>query len=340
MLALASVAAISLVTPESLLSLVKGELRPNSFLLKSPSAAARIDEACKALEAEGATPSFPRDLMSLDGEWRLVYSSALSPPLPEFLMDVAAGAPVVPRRVEQRIDVTKRRCVNVVTVTPWPSLPAPPLLDGLQEAEVTLELDHEFSVEGEGGSAGGRRQAAAGSVVDLRLDTVRRTLRRVDPAQENEVADEGEEVWVDRMNPFVRAEERKRAESEEAAGGAGFGSPLLDLIPRKTTYDLPFPLGALGAGSFDTPFVSGNVRISRGAGGVSPTLVGAPAELRVFERIGGDGVGVFRTWQEEEDALAAAAASAPVADRWQEGGLEEAEAMDFSGDYDVECPDA
>ena len=28
------------------------------------------------------------------------------------------------------------------------------------------------------------------------------------------------------------------------------------------------------------------------------------------------------------------------ADRWQEGGLEEVEAMDFAGDYDDDCPDS
>lgn len=41
-------------------------------------------------------------------------------------------------------------------------------------------------------------------------------------------------------------------------------------------------------------------------------------------------------WQ--EDALAAAAAAgedlSTFDDRWQEGGFDEAEAMDFSGDYD------
>ena len=49
-----------------------------------------------------------------------------------------------------------------------------------------------------------------------------------------------------------------------------------------------------------------------------------------------DASGCGGRWQEEEDALAAAAAAeeANFGDRWQEGGLNEAEAMDFDGDYD------
>ena len=338
----------SLVSPDALLSLVKSELKPGSYMLKSSSAAARIDEACRELEADGVRPSFPRDLMSLDGEWRLIYSPALSPPVPEPLAPLLSGLAdnlpaASPRNVVQRIDVTNRRVINQLSIVPWPSI-VPPLggpLAGLQEAEVTLELDHVFSVEGEGGSSGGRRQAAAGSVVDIRLEKIRRTLGQKEEEEE-------EEGWVDMMNPVVRAEQRRRSDADASGGGFQFGNPLLDLIPKQTAYDVPFPFDQLQSGSFDTPFVSGNVRISRGtAGGVAglQSSLGVP-ELRIFERIGGGGQEVYRTWQEEEDALAAAAAAgdgvegASTEDRWQEGGLEEAEAMDFDSDYDAECPDS
>ena len=85
--------------------------------------------------------------------------------------------------------------------------------------------------------------------------------------------------------------------------------------------------------AFDTPYADGRVRISRGVGLTSPLQ-----ELRIFERIGGEEKKVYASWQEEEDALAEAAARgeelAAIDDRWQEGGFDEAEAMDFDGDYD------
>ena len=44
---------------------------------------------------------------------------------------------------------------------------------------------------------------------------------------------------------------------------------------------------------------------------------------------------------QQEDALAAAAAAGKdlgdFDDRWQEGGFEEQEAMDFAGDYDYDA---
>ena len=129
------------------------------------------------------------------------------------------------------------------------------------------------------------------------------------------------------LNPEVR---KKVRQQEQASSGSG--NPLLDLIPKESSYDLGM-VGSLAAGAFDTPYADGRVRISRGVGLTSPLQ-----ELRIFERIGGEEKKVYASWQEEEDALAEAAARgeelAAIDDRWQEGGFDEAEAMDFDGDYD------
>ena len=132
------------------------------------------------------------------------------------------------------------------------------------------------------------------------------------------------------LNPQVRKQQQQQEAAKRTVGG-GRGNPLLDLLPAETAYELPGPLGSFTAGSFDTPYVDENVRISRG------TFGGPLQELRVFERIGGGAKKVYATWQEEEDALAAAAAAGEDLpdsdDRWQEGGFEETEAMDFADDY-------
>ena len=64
-------------------------------------------------------------------------------------------------------------------VTPSPIAPGPlgDTLGALRQATVVLELDHSFSVPGDGSA--GRRQAAASSTIKLSLETVRRTLDSV-----------------------------------------------------------------------------------------------------------------------------------------------------------------
>lgn len=194
---------------------------------------------------------------------------------------------------------------------------------------MTLELDHRFSVEGEGGTSGGVRRAAAGSVVDLQLEQVRRRLSKDAKGEDGAAFDDG---WNDMLNPQVRKE--VRAAEQAAQQGPLFGNPLLDAVPRETAYELPDGLGAFVSGSFETPYAGENVRISRG------TFGGPIAELRIFERVGQAKAKVYATWQEEEDALAAASAAGQELgefdDRWQEGGFEEQEAMDFADDYDYD----
>jgi len=327
---------------EALLSLVRSELRPNSFFLRDAKVASTIDEMCASLEAEGTRPAWPRDLLTLDGRWRLVYSSqlarALPPlPLPDQLISEAGS---VLSAVEQRVDVEQRRVVNGVSLSPWPAGSAAQLLSALpgpfggavaalQESVVIVELDHTFGVDGEGGSSGGRRQAAAGSVVELRLEQVRRTLS--EKGSQEEV-----DPYLDMLNPQVRRQQQQ-------LNGVRRGSALFDAIPKETSYDVPLPLTSFAAGSFDTPYIDERIRISRGPSAVPL----GPADLRIFERVDQVGKKVYRSWQEEEDALAAAAAAgddlAPLDDRWQEGGFEEAESMDFMDNASLDdngCPDS
>jgi len=281
--------ACGVVSGQDLIALTTENLRPNSFMLRTPASARKIDEACAAAEAEGKRPGWPRDLMQLDGDWRLLYSSALSRvpisaletpailqpfvgalnagplsmlPLsmrPDALLtDAFESSPFLPRNVMQRIDVANRRIVNSVLLAPSSS------------SSITLELDHAFSVEGEGGPEGGRRQMAAGSIVNLRLERIRRSL-------------------------------------------SGLPSALADAIPRDGELQLPDLLSTLASGSFDTTFITPQVRVSRGV------LAGplGVSELRVFVREGGSST---KTWQEEEDELAVAASGDSWVDRWQEGG--------------------
>ena len=310
LLAHAIISVTTSVPSAELLSLIKAQGLPASGYVCGPAAGRRIAAACEALEAEAARPAFPRDLMALDGEWRLLYSSTLAASmLPDVLDSLIATlrgplatSPLAPQNVKQRIDVRARRVVNALSLSPWPggaagnflsALPGPlgDVLGPLQQAQVFLELDHSFAVEGEGGAGKGGRRAAAGSVVSLNLERVRASGGGTKPD-----------------------------------GGVGVGA-LVDLIPRESDYELPGPLQGVVAGGFDTTYVDEMVRISRGIA----TLPGAPGgeELRVFERIGGRGTRIFRSWQEEEEELARAAAKGqPLGeweDRWQEGGMAEVE---------------
>jgi len=342
--------AAALATTDALIALVKGELRsPSSYLLRDRfGGAARIEEACRELESASPTPAWPRDLMVLDGRWRLLYSSSLALPLPPVdpLLSAVESLPLAPRDVEQCIDVVDRRVVNVVSLAPWPAGPADFMaalpvigetLATLQKSAVTLELDHTFTVEGEGGSSGGARKAAAGSVVELRLEEVRRTLST--GGADGDVLDTS---GLDMLNPQVRSAVRQQQQQQQQGSGDEL---LLGLIPKESKYSLPAPLSLLAAGGFDTPYADARVRISRSTGGVAGSALG---ELRIFERVGdASGPTIYSSWEEEEDALAAAAAAGETLptwdDRWQEGGFDEAEAMDFADDpaYDDNgMPDA
>ena len=173
----------------ALLSLVKQVASPAALFQTSKDDCRRVSEACEALERVAALdrPGFPRDLMLVDGRWRCIYTSAGVSVVPTPVLKLVGASPLgglMPTRVEQRVDVMGRRVVNCVDLCPWPSGPLGNVLAGapgplgntlsaLREATISLELDHAFSVAGDG-SNGGRRQAAASATIEIRLEEVRR----------------------------------------------------------------------------------------------------------------------------------------------------------------------
>ncbi|KAH8052382.1 paraquat-inducible protein A [Aureococcus anophagefferens] len=217
-----------------------------------------IEEAVANLEKAASKddlPSFPRDLMLIDGEWTLKYTNNAPPPPPDWAPS-AAGR-LAGRDVVQRIDVMNRRVVNCVTLNPWPVgddvpggefLERLPLVGGpiaaLAKASVRLELDHAFTVEGDG-SDGGPRRAAGTNRLKIALERVERTLSDLDES----------------------------------------ASPLFaTFLPTFSEVDVPEPVRAanaalaataLGGGLFDTTYCDDTIRVSRGT---NPLL----RELRVF----------------------------------------------------------
>ena len=171
----------------ALLSLVKQVASPAALFQTSKDDCRRVSEACEALERVAALdrPGFPRDLMLVDGRWRCIYTSAGVSVVPTPVLKLVGASPLgglMPTRVEQRVDVMGRRVVNCVDLCPWPSGPLGNVLAGapgplgntlsaLREATISLELDHAFSVAGDG-SKGGRRQAAASATIEVRLEEV------------------------------------------------------------------------------------------------------------------------------------------------------------------------
>lgn len=95
----------------------------------------KIEEAVRALEGaatEDEKPSFPRDLMVLDGEWTLKFTNNAPPPPPDWFPVNTKG--LAGRDACQRIDVMNRRVVNCVTINPWPAgddLPGGDVLAGV-----------------------------------------------------------------------------------------------------------------------------------------------------------------------------------------------------------------
>ena len=188
--------AASTPRPErtALLSVCQQAVQASALFSTSAAESRRVSEACDALERVAAVDraGFPRDLMLVDGRWRCIFTSAGASFLPEPVMRLIGVSPLSglqPTGVEQVIDVMGRRVVNCVDLAPWPKGPiggflanAPGPLGGtlgaLRDATVSLELDHAFSVPGDG-SDGGRRQTAASATINLRLEEVRRTLGSV-----------------------------------------------------------------------------------------------------------------------------------------------------------------
>lgn len=222
----------------------------------------RIEEAAAALERASSDerPMFPRDLMSIDGVWDLRYSNNVPPPPPPFFPSGSSSG-LAGENVTQTIDVMGRRVVNSVTIAPWPrdagglpglgALTSLPLVGGplaaLAGASVRLDLDHSFTVEGDG-SNGGARTAAGTNRIGIVFERLERTLSGLDEDAAPEL--------------FAR------------------------LLPKRSEYAVPEPLRAinaalattpLGGGLFDTTFCDDSLRISRGASPLN-------RELRVFVR--------------------------------------------------------
>ena len=236
---------------------VLADVIPSDRFSAAPGDAKRIEEAVAALEksaTEDEKPSFPRDLMVIDGEWDLRFTNNAPPPPPDWLPFDTSG--LAGRDVKQIIDVYGRRVKNCVTVAPWPSS----VLDGLDSlpfigaplaalssAEVSLSLDHSFTVDGDG-STPGMRKAAGTNRVNIVFERLDRTLTGLDR---------------DRAPDFA------------------------ELLPEQTGYDVPgvakaasaaFAATGLDGSAFDTTYCDETVRISRGS-------IAMRGELRVFTRV-------------------------------------------------------
>ena len=115
------------VGPDQPLTSARGRRADDRFSAP-PDGAKRIEEAVAALEkaaTDDEKPSFPRDLMVIDGDWDLRFTNNAPPPPPDWVPFDTSG--LVGRDVVQKIDVMGRRVKNCVTVAPWPSA----VLDGL-----------------------------------------------------------------------------------------------------------------------------------------------------------------------------------------------------------------
>ncbi|KAJ8602521.1 hypothetical protein CTAYLR_001296 [Chrysophaeum taylorii] len=221
------------------------ELAPGRFTCDNLGASRRVESAVAALERASEVPMFPRDLMQLDGIWKLRYTNNAPPSPPRELMDVVPsfGSPT---SAFQKVDVRGRRVVNIVCLGP----PADDSLGetvlkrlpfvgpALAKAKVRLDLDHSFAVDGEDRA---RHMASTNRLII----TLERVVRSLDGN-----FDDAPAVLRDF---FLR--------------------PTLDL-------SVPDPLKAINnintiAGTFDTTFCDDTLRVSRG---VSPL----GRELRVF----------------------------------------------------------
>ena len=161
---------------------VLADVVPSDRFSAPPDGAKRIEDAVAALEAAASDdekPSFPRDLMVIDGDWDLRFTNNAPPPPPDWVPFDTSG--LAGRDVVQKIDVMGRRVKNCVTVAPWPSavldgLDGLPLigapLAALSKASVALSLDHSFSVDGDGSTPGTRKAAGTNrvNIVFERLD--------------------------------------------------------------------------------------------------------------------------------------------------------------------------
>ena len=187
------------------------ELLPQSgFICKDPSEVRDLCDACTALELASSTDGTTADDTTssteqlLDGTWRLRFTSAspygllanflpnegfvLPEPIRKVLID---DSPLLATNFEQDINSADGRIVSSFDLQPWPSASDDnpvkdavnnvlsslgqigETLDALKEAKIHLELDHSFSVQ---------RQDKKNAVIDLSLETIRRTLESANDA--------------------------------------------------------------------------------------------------------------------------------------------------------------
>lgn len=233
-----------------LLNVLEEEVLPGRFVSTTNDGNQRIDRAVTELESslDANCPLFPRDLMTIDGVWRLKYTNnALRPP-PREVMDVipSFGSSTA---AFQKIDVMRRRVVNVVRVDPPVDeslgetlLKRVPIVGrALSTATVRIDLDHSFAVDGEDRT----RQMAYTNRLAIQLERVSRKV-------------------------------------QEGNTAAEMPALLKDIFFSGLDLDLPEPVVAFNsilgnaAGQFDTTYCDEKIRISRGVSALGRR------ELRVF----------------------------------------------------------
>jgi len=190
----------------------------------------------------------------VDGAWDLIYTNnaisldsnlfgslASLPAALNSLSPLLDGSPLRSRRVRQEIDMATSRIRNCVTITAWPEEGGrlPPILTQLLAG---LE----------------------GADLTLTLDHLAMIESPMSATS----------VGAARLR--IELQQVKRLLEPGPTPTSSVGAGLLDLVPKESSITIPWPFSFFTPGRFDTTYVDGYVRISRG--------VAPGKELRVFRR--------------------------------------------------------